>query len=111
MNHTDLNHCFTAGSRHFIITAMPPIVQQPREGPLDMSTTILSSRHFHIPPNYVVECFSCSSKAARGEDLQVEHPVCCGYAPAFHFHPTLPGMLGATLIGPPGMSRSHGSAL
>ena len=29
----------------------------------------------HIPPNYVVERFICSSKAARGEDLQVEHPI------------------------------------
>jgi hypothetical protein len=45
------------------------------------------STYFHIPPNYVVERFSCSSKAARGEDLQVEHPVWCGYAPAFHFYP------------------------
>ena len=41
----------------------------------------------------------CSSKASRGEDLQVEDPVACRYSPAFHFHPTLPGMLGATLIG------------
>ena len=54
---------------------------------------------FHIPPNYVVACFSCSSKATRGEDLQVKHPVLCGYSPTFHFHPTLPGMLSATLIG------------
>src|SRR2546425_880434 len=56
------------------------------------------STNLHIPPNYVVERFSHSSKAARGEDLQVEHPVWCGYAPAFHFYPTLPGMLGAALI-------------
>jgi hypothetical protein len=27
-----------------------------------------------IPPHYVVKRFRCSSKAARGEDLQVEHP-------------------------------------
>ena len=40
-----------------------------------------------------------SSKAARGEDLEVEHPVCGGYAAAFHFYPTLPGMLSPTLIG------------
>src|SRR5262249_49211642 len=40
-----------------------------------------------------------SSKAARGEDLQVEHPVWCGDAPAFHFHATLAGMLRPTLIG------------
>ncbi len=39
-----------------------------------------------------------SSKAARGEDLQVEHPVCSGYASAFHLYPTLPGMLRAPLI-------------
>src|SRR5215471_804693 len=36
--------------------------------------------------------------ASGSEDLQVEHPVCGGYAPAFHLHPTLPGMLGAPLI-------------
>jgi hypothetical protein len=46
----------------------------------------------------VVEHFSRSSKATRGKDLQIEEPVCGGYAPAFHFHPTLPGMLGSTLI-------------
>jgi hypothetical protein len=40
-----------------------------------------------------------SSKAARGEDLQVEHPVWCGDAPAFHVHATLPAMLSPTLIG------------
>src|SRR5207244_5795327 len=39
-----------------------------------------------------------SSKAARGEDLQIKHPVCGGYASAFHFHATLTGMLGAPLI-------------
>src|SRR5262245_45817343 len=38
------------------------------------------------------------AKAARGEDLQVEHSICGGYAAAFHFHATLPGMLGSTLI-------------
>jgi hypothetical protein len=25
-----------------------------------------------------------SLQAARGEDVQVEHPVWCGYSPAFH---------------------------
>ena len=60
----------------------------------------------------MVERFSYSSKAARGEDLQVEHPVWCGYAPAFHCSPTLPGMLGAALrrdavvhVGEPGEKR------
>ena len=52
----------------------------------------------HIPPNLVVERGSRSSKAARGEDLQVEHPILCRYSPTFHFHTTLTGMLGATLI-------------
>ena len=31
--------------------------------------------------------------------MQVEHPAWCGYAPAFHFHATLVGMLSPTLIG------------
>src|SRR5438132_9460080 len=40
-----------------------------------------------------------SSKAARGEDLQVEHPVWCRYSRACHFHAALAGMLSSTLIG------------
>jgi hypothetical protein len=40
-----------------------------------------------------------SSKASRGEDLDIEEPVRGGYSPAFHFHPTLTGMHGTTLIG------------
>jgi hypothetical protein len=40
-----------------------------------------------------------SSKAARREDLQVEEPVSCGDDASFDFHPTLPGMLGTTLVG------------
>jgi hypothetical protein len=39
-----------------------------------------------------------SAKAARGEDLQIEHPVSCGDSPAFHFHATLTGVLGSALI-------------
>jgi hypothetical protein len=46
----------------------------------------------------VVERFSQSSKASRGENLQVEHPICGGYAPTFHFYPTLASVLGAPLI-------------
>ena len=30
--------------------------------------------------------------------MQIEHPVSCGYSPAFHFHATLARMLGPTLI-------------
>jgi hypothetical protein len=52
----------------------------------------------HIPPNLVVERFSQSSKASRGENLQVEHPICGGDAPAFHFDPALARVLGSTLI-------------
>jgi hypothetical protein len=39
-----------------------------------------------------------ASQASRGKDLQVEHPVWCGDASAFHFHATLAGMLRPTLI-------------
>src|SRR5215471_15221854 len=38
------------------------------------------------------------SKASGGEDLQIEEPVYCRYSSAFHFHATLPGMYGPTLI-------------
>ena len=30
--------------------------------------------------------------------MEVEHPVSCRYSSTFHFHATLPGMLGALLI-------------
>src|SRR5262249_30021514 len=39
-----------------------------------------------------------SAKAARGEDLQIEHPICGGHAPTFHFHPTLARVPSPTLI-------------
>ena len=54
--------------------------------------------NFHIPPNLVVGRCWRTLIASRSEDLQVEHPVRCRDATAFHFHPTLPGMLGASLI-------------
>jgi hypothetical protein len=52
----------------------------------------------HIPPNYVVERVRCSSKAARGEDVQVEHPVSCWDYASLYFHATPPSMLGSTLV-------------
>ena len=52
----------------------------------------------HIPPHYVVERVRRSSKATRGENLQVEHPICGRDASAFHFHPTVARVLGSTLI-------------
>ena len=39
-----------------------------------------------------------SSKASGREDLEIEEPVACWNFSAFDFHPTLPGMLGPTLI-------------
>jgi hypothetical protein len=39
-----------------------------------------------------------SAKPSGGEDLDIEEPVACRDSPAFHFHPTQSGMLGATLI-------------
>src|SRR6266446_4429588 len=38
------------------------------------------------------------SKAARGEDLEIEEPVLCGHFPSFHFHATLPRMHSAALV-------------
>src|SRR5882724_4456811 len=40
----------------------------------------------------------CSAKPSGGEDLDIEEPVACRDSPAFHLHPTLPGMLGPPLI-------------
>src|SRR5262245_17857048 len=39
-----------------------------------------------------------SSKAPGCQDLDIEEPVVCRYASAFHFHPTLAGMLSSALI-------------
>jgi hypothetical protein len=36
--------------------------------------------------------------ASGSEDLQVEHPVCGGQSPAFHFHPTLARVQGPALV-------------
>src|SRR6266852_8616847 len=53
----------------------------------------------HIPPNLVVGRFNSIQITSGGEDLQVEHPVWCGYSPAFYFHPTQARVLGSPLIG------------
>src|SRR6266446_2885094 len=53
----------------------------------------------HIPPDLVVGSITRSSKASRGEDLQVERPVRCRDAPALHFHPTPACVQGPALIG------------
>src|SRR3989442_181739 len=39
-----------------------------------------------------------SSKASRGENLEIEQPVACRDFASFDFHTTLPGMLGPTLV-------------
>jgi hypothetical protein len=46
--------------------------------------SLFSYRFFHTPPNLVVERVSRSSKAARGEDLQVEHPILCRHSSPFY---------------------------
>src|SRR5215471_13442212 len=45
------------------------------------------------------EAYPHASKASRGEDLQIEHPVACRDFASFDFHPTLASVLGPTLIG------------
>ena len=40
-----------------------------------------------------------SSKASGSEDLEIEEPISCGDCTSFHLHPTLPSMLGTTLVG------------
>jgi hypothetical protein len=40
-----------------------------------------------------------SSKAAQGEDLDIEEPVSGRYSSVLHFYATLASVLGATLIG------------
>ena len=52
----------------------------------------------HTPPNLVVGRCRRTLIASGSEDLQVEHPVGGGQAPAFHFHPTLARVQGPALI-------------
>jgi hypothetical protein len=52
----------------------------------------------HIPPNLVVGRCRRTLIASGREDLQVEHPVCGGQSPAFHFHPTLARVQGSALV-------------
>ena len=40
----------------------------------------------------------CSAKSPGGEDLEIQEPIPRGDCATFHFDPTLPGMLGSTLI-------------
>src|SRR5215510_7105302 len=46
----------------------------------------------------VVRSFTAAPIAARRQDLQVEHPVRCRDAAAFHFHPTPTRILGSPLV-------------
>src|ERR1043166_1773152 len=64
--------------------ALPPIGRRVR---IFSHSTRFSGKEYHY-----------SSKASRRENLQVEEPVSCRDCASFDFHPTLPGMLGATLI-------------
>src|SRR5262249_48516631 len=47
-------------------------------------------RSAHMPPHDVVECVIYSSQAARGENVQVEHPICGWYSSAFPSTPHWP---------------------
>ena len=88
--------------RHATTRAMRRLITSTLTATTAMTSTTVSPAtmrwFFHIPPNLVVERFSQSSKASRGENLQVEHPICGGDAPAFHFDPTLARVLGSALI-------------
>jgi len=63
-------------------------------------------RHFrcaqgqHFPHSTEFSGGAChrSSKASRRENLEIEQPIVCWDFSSFHFHPTLAGMLGSTLI-------------
>src|SRR5712691_474376 len=57
-----------------------------------------SGQKYSHSPGFSGKGYHRSAKPSRGEDLDIEEPVVCWYSPAFHLHPTLPGMLGAPLI-------------
>ena len=75
--------------------ALIPLIQGYRGQP-----TGLAARHLTTPHSIGFSGRVCprSSKASRGEDLEIEEPVCSGYSSAFHFYATLPGMHSPTLI-------------
>jgi len=52
----------------------------------------------HIPSHLVVGRCRRTLIASGSEDLQVEHPVCGGQSPTFHFHPTLARVQGPALV-------------
>jgi hypothetical protein len=51
----------------------------------------------HIPSDLVVGHVTASSKASRGEDLEIEQPVPGRHCASCHFPPPLAGVLGPTL--------------
>src|SRR6266850_1095449 len=59
-----------------------------------------SSTHLKKPhsPGFSGKGCHGSAKPSGGEDLDIEEPVACRDSPAFHLHPTLPGMLSPPLI-------------
>src|SRR6266540_3488179 len=75
---------------HVVITGAVVATGETTAGKLpDFSRRFtLNTQAFHIPPNLVVRSFRRALIPSRGQDLQVEHPVGCGYSPALYFHPT-----------------------
>ena len=66
-----------------------------------MAQFVLSTIIWQKMPDSIGLCGGAcyrSSKVSRGEDLEVEQPVPCRDCAAFHFHATLAGMPGPTLI-------------
>jgi hypothetical protein len=61
---------------------------------------VVSKRFWKKPHSTELRGEVChrSAKASGGEDLQVEKPVSCWDCASFHFHATVAGMLGPTLI-------------
>src|SRR5712691_12761300 len=66
--------------------------------PMSIKPNVALSQDFSHSPGFSGKGYHRSAKPSRGEDLDIEEPVVCWYSPAFHLHPTLPGMLGAPLI-------------
>jgi hypothetical protein len=65
-----------------------------------MASQRLFSRSREIPHStkFSGGACHCSSKSPGGEDLEIQEPIPRRDFATFHFDPTLPGMLGTTLI-------------
>src|SRR5262249_43568866 len=78
-----------------LLTKVPP---KPRTDSAQLRAMLVQNQQFPRSTELRGGGWHRSAKASRSEDSDIEEPVACWYASAFHFHTTLPGILGSMLI-------------